>query len=80
MHQLGFHNFSEILQTPIEIKKYQGRRNDSPVVGQILSAVKGKPVEKRIEILKENVRLQKKIMTRSYSKNMIKKIPTVELK
>ena len=83
MHQLGLFNSSQVLQTPLESKKTRGKRiiKDSPVVGQIVSALKGKPVEKKIEILKENVQIKKKMMTRSYlPRNTVKKAPVMDLK
>jgi hypothetical protein len=78
MHQLGLDNFSQILQTPSEPKK--NKKKESPRVGVMVSALKGKPVEKKIQVLKENVADKKKMMTRSYSKNVIKKVPVMEIK
>ena len=78
MHQLGLDNFSQILQTPSEPKNR--KKKNSPAVGVMVSALKGKPVEKKIQVLKENVEDKKKMMTRSYSKNVIKKVPVIEIK
>jgi hypothetical protein len=78
MHQLGLDNNSQILQTPSEPKK--SFKNESPQVGVMLSALKGAPVEKKIKVLKENINDKKKMMTRSYSKNVIKKVSVMQIK
>lgn len=80
MHQLGLFHSSEILQTPLEPKKNL-RKKESPQVGVMLSSLKGKPVEKKIQVLKENVNDKKMMMTRSYSKNnVIKKVTAIDIK
>lgn len=78
MHQLGLDNTSQILQTPSDVKK--SVKKESPTVGVMVSALKGKPVEKKIQVLKENVQNKKKMMTRSYAKNTIKKVSVMDVK